>query len=537
MSGILSLLLGRCLCDRYRVDSVLGTGGMGAVCRAFDVRLERHVAIKVVTAVAPDAEEAELLKARFLREATAAARLRHPNVVTVHDFGTDPGLGIDFLVMEMLAGEDLAARMRRAGGPLPVEETVEILREGGMGLAAGHRAGLVHRDVKPGNIYLVAEPGGWEVKVLDFGIAQLRDATAGTPARLTRFAAPHTPRYASPEQLALGNAALTPATDVFSWALTGVEMLGGEYPDGLNATTDPKAAARCLKRLLARRPEIPLPLAAVLRRSLRLEPEGRYPDADAFLDALDGWDRPPSTGAAAAGYASIVPGPPAAEPRPFAPAAVADDERTVIAPPFAIPTPAPAPYVPPYAAPAPAPQPAAPASAPAAGAESTDSPPAPKRRFRLRPAGWLLIFALLSGLAAWAALSLPPIQPEGRETYAPGTGPVTVPPAGGRELAREEFDRARKIDVPVGRTVYAVIIASFTPDQIDEARELQKRLADRGIPAGLANDAVYPELRRGYIALIGGPYTDVGDATALLGVARTTIADDAFLKHLTLRRP
>ncbi|HEX8907354.1 MAG TPA: hypothetical protein VF771_21055, partial [Longimicrobiaceae bacterium] len=80
MSGILALLLGRRLCDRYRVDSVIATGGMGAVCRAFDLNLERHVAVKVMTAIAPDADEAGRLKLRFHREATAAARLRHPNV-------------------------------------------------------------------------------------------------------------------------------------------------------------------------------------------------------------------------------------------------------------------------------------------------------------------------------------------------------------------------------------------------------------------------------------------------------------------------
>ncbi|HEX2092627.1 MAG TPA: serine/threonine-protein kinase, partial [Longimicrobiaceae bacterium] len=280
MSGILTLLMGRTLCDRYRIDSVIGAGGMGAVCRAYDAKLEREVAIKVMTAVVPDPGELERLRGRFYREARAAARLRHPNVVTVHDYGTDPSLGIDFLVMELLVGEDLAARMRRAGGPLPVVEALEILREAAMGLAAGHRVGLVHRDVKPGNLYLVAERVGWEVKILDFGIAQMDAPEDGTVTRLTVAAAPHTPRYASPEQLR-GETALTPATDVYSLALTGVEMLVGRYPEGVNTDPTDRAAVRALKAVVTGPPELSIGAASVLRRALRIDPAARYPDAGA----------------------------------------------------------------------------------------------------------------------------------------------------------------------------------------------------------------------------------------------------------------
>ena len=277
---------------------------MGAVCRAHDTRLEREVAVKVMTAVVTDADEQARLRERFYREARSAARLRHPNVVTVHDFGTDPALGIDFLVMELLAGEDLAARMRRAGGPLAPSEALEIAREAAMGLAAGHRAGLVHRDVKPGNLFLASDGGQRRVKVLDFGIAQVAASDAETVTRLTVFGAPHTPRYASPEQLR-GAGALTPASDVYSLALTIVEALLGAYPDGLNTAEHGAASAAVLARLRQRNPGVPPQVTDALTRALAVDPGRRPADADAFLAALDGAsiDSPPIEGSERGGRA------------------------------------------------------------------------------------------------------------------------------------------------------------------------------------------------------------------------------------------
>ncbi|HEU4562221.1 MAG TPA: protein kinase [Longimicrobium sp.] len=555
MSGILALLLGRHLCDRYRVDSVIATGGMGSVCRAYDLKLERHVAVKVITAVAPDEDEAGRLRTRFHREATAAARLRHPNVVTVHDFGTDPGLGIDFLIMEMLAGEDLSARMRRAGGPLPVDEAVEIMREAGMGLAAGHRAGLVHRDVKPANIYLVAEPGGWEVKVLDFGIAQVRAQDGNeTMHRLTQFGVPHTPRYASPEQLSGGE--VTPASDVYSLALTGLEMLGGTYPDGLNSTGDDREAARRVKRMLAQRgDDVPLRLAAVLRRSLRLDASARFQDADDFLDALDEWTKaPPADPAHAAGYASIVPG---AMPAPqrvgsaHVPptAAFADDDRTMIAGPnlpgspplrssVALAMAGSAPLSPPM--PPAAQQGAAPAHAPAPAPGDTTADPAapkPRRRIRIRPAGWALILVVLLVIAL---VVFRPMERAGAiRTGEPNTDlPVPrITPPGGAELAPEEFRRVTGgSEFKAGDVMYVVMLASFTPEQADEARALRDRIRESGVDVGVANSEVYPELRDGWVVVLAGPYPTRNEAEQ----ARVELNDrfgDALVKRVTLRRP
>ena len=539
MYGIAGLLTGRTLAGRYLIEAVIGRGGMGAVYRAADERLSRAVAVKVVGAVTNDPAEVEHLRARFHREARAAARLRHPNVVTVHDFGTDPAVGIDFLVMELLAGEDLCARMRRAGGPLAVDEAVEILREGGMGLAAGHRAGMVHRDVKPGNIYLVAEPGGWEVKLLDFGIAQVRaDSGGDTMTRLTRFGAPHTPRYASPEQLT-GGAELSPASDVYSLALTGLEMLSGAHPEGLNATGDDKLAARTVRRLLQERPEIPLRLAAVLRRSLRLDPVMRFANADQFLDELNDWESSPSS--AGGGYASILPFPAAASGSRSggaAPASTPVDDGTAYADPLSFRPAAAMPPPPVLASPPVLGQPAPPAPA-----DLTAAAPAaekPRRRVRIRPAGWLVIILLLSCLFAAALIMLDrPSRPASRPRRPVEQVEIPPPePAGGPRLAPAEFDRVTgKVGYKRGDTAYVVVAGSFTPDQMDQAERMLRKARDEGFGAGLANAAVYPQLRDGYVVVVVGPYADRPGAQGALPAVRERVAADAFVKRVTIRRP
>ena len=289
MYGIEGLLAGRTLTDRYLIREVIGRGGMGAVYRAHDQRLGREVAVKVVTVAAPDPESHARLRSRFQREARAAARLHHPNIVSVYDFGTDPGLGLDFLVMELLRGEDVASRLSRKGPP-PIGASIQILQQAARGLAVGHRAGLIHRDVKPGNLFL--EPGDgdgeFRVKVLDFGIAEIATAGDATLTHLTVIGrSPFSPAFASPEQLR-GEARLSPATDVFSLGAVGYYLVTGHRAF---TEVDPREmvieVSRALAALPARAASAPPALLDVIRRSLAPHPDDRFPDAGAFAAALD----------------------------------------------------------------------------------------------------------------------------------------------------------------------------------------------------------------------------------------------------------
>ncbi|CAN5770686.1 hypothetical protein BH23GEM5_BH23GEM5_28850 [soil metagenome] len=285
MSGFERLLTGRALVDRYRIEEVIGRGGFAAVYRATDQRLGRTVAVKVMTVAAPDADARDRLQARFNREARVAASLQHPNVATVYDFGTDPELELDFLVMELLQGEDLAARLARSGAP-PLEEALRILRDAARGIAAGHHGGLIHRDVKPGNIFLAMRdrPDSFRVCVLDFGIARFTvPGNDATP--LTRGAAPHSPGYASPEQLQ-GGVDLTPASDVFSLGVVAYHVLSGERPFAQGEIAH-AASLEALPPLGTRNPAVPPAVEAVVQRALAYAPEDRFPDAQAMADALD----------------------------------------------------------------------------------------------------------------------------------------------------------------------------------------------------------------------------------------------------------
>jgi serine/threonine protein kinase len=289
MYGIAGLLTGRTLCGRYRIDAVIGRGGMGAVYRASDERLGRSVAVKVIGIVAHDEDDHVRLQGRFLREAKAAAALHHPNVVSVYDFGTDAEVGLDFLVMELLHGEDLAVRLARTGPP-PMNVALSILRQAARGLAAGHRVGLVHRDVKPGNLFLETSdhPDEPHVRVLDFGIAQV-SGEEGTMTHLTEYGrSPFSPAYASPEQMR-GDDRLTPASDVFSLAAVGYNLLTGTRPF---TSTDAAQMARevddAVRRLPERAPALPPHVRGTLVRALSIAPAARFADAALLADALNG---------------------------------------------------------------------------------------------------------------------------------------------------------------------------------------------------------------------------------------------------------
>src|SRR4051812_16155442 len=156
----------------YRVLAVLGAGGMGIVFRAEDPQLARLVALK---AMLPALAASDSARQRFLREARAAAAIKHDHIVTIHQVGEDRGA--PFLAMEFLEGEPLDARLQREG-KLPVAEVLRIGREIALGLAAAHKRELIHRDIKPANVWLEGDPGalatgvGGRVKILDFGLAR-----------------------------------------------------------------------------------------------------------------------------------------------------------------------------------------------------------------------------------------------------------------------------------------------------------------------------------------------------------------------------
>jgi tRNA A-37 threonylcarbamoyl transferase component Bud32 len=349
MAGLESLLKGRELAGRYRIEEVIGRGGMGAVYRATDTRLGRPVAVKVITASAGnDPEVRERLRARFKHEAASAARLpKHPNAVTVHDYGTDEELGLDFIVMELLEGEDLASRLQRSGPP-PMAEALRILQEAARGVHVGHRAGLIHRDVKPGNVFLVRHGGEDEVRVLDFGIAKAmaEEGEDTASAGLTHDGrAPLSPAYASPEQL-LGDRRLTPASDVFSLGALGFQLLTGSRPFTEGDRNRMAAGMEVpIPSLRARNPQVPEEVEAIVRRALLPDPAQRYENAGALADALAS----PLRRLADSPLAGVVPGAAsigvlsmddddddrtvAAGPASFGGAA--DDDRTMLAPPSA----------------------------------------------------------------------------------------------------------------------------------------------------------------------------------------------------------
>jgi len=278
MSSFEQLLIGRQVADRYTIESLVGRGGMGAVFRAADARLERPVALKVLSLPPLPAQETSRMRARFQREARAAAAIVHPNVVTIYDYGTDQKLDLDYLCMELLEGTDLLGVME-AEGPLAPEHVISLLRQAAEGLAAGHARGIVHRDVKPGNLFLSRLGAAEAVRVLDFGIAQL-SAAPETLTRLTQLGmAPQSPAYASPEQ-ERGEGVLTPATDVYSLGLTALALLTGapqRIAPGTTQALDFGPFGEHVRRI---------GLESVIRQCLRLNPAERYRDAAAVSEAL-----------------------------------------------------------------------------------------------------------------------------------------------------------------------------------------------------------------------------------------------------------
>lgn len=265
---------------RYHVERLLGRGGMGAVYLARDLQLDRPVALKVLpTAVADDS----VLRDRFLRETRLAASFSHPNIVPVHAVEEQEGL-LAF-AMGFVEGESLAERVARSG-PLTGRETVRLLQDVAYALAYAHARGVVHRDIKPDNVMIERATG--RALVMDFGIAR-RASTAPQPADgLTRVGeVVGTPEYMSPEQ-ATGDA-IDGRSDLYSlglvawFALTGrTAMAGGNTQQVLV-----RQLTELLPPIATERPDLPAALAALIDRCLAKDPEARFPDAAALVDALE----------------------------------------------------------------------------------------------------------------------------------------------------------------------------------------------------------------------------------------------------------
>jgi WD40 repeat protein len=280
----------------YRVLQVLGSGGMGVVFRAEDVQLKRQVALKVMK---PDAVGKPAARQRFLREAQAAAALEHEHIVPIYQVG-EAG-GVPFLAMQWLKGMSLEERLKRPGA-LSVPQVLRLARQMACGLAAAHERGLVHRDIKPGNLWLEPEHGG-HVRILDFGLAR----AVADDAHLTQSGTVvGTPAYMAPEQ-ARGEK-IDPRCDLFSLGVVLYRLATGQLPFRGTTTlavltslaTDTPAPPRQVN------PAVPVALSELIVQLLSKEPAKRPQSAREVADRLQALERQPAAPAVPPAQAPTV---------------------------------------------------------------------------------------------------------------------------------------------------------------------------------------------------------------------------------------
>lgn len=274
-------LLGKTLAGKYRIEDRLSEGGMGTVYRGTHVLMDKTVAVKVLR---PSLAADEKIVARFSREARAASRISHPHALSVTDFGEAED-GVVFLVMEYLDGKTLK-QIIREDGPMALPRTVEILRQIGGALDAAHSEGVVHRDLKSDNIMLLSSSGTDYSKVLDFGIAKIKEADGAYDPGLT---APDlvigTPQYMSPEQCSQ-SPDIDARSDIYSLGVILYELLVGHVP-----FTGESPTAIMLKHLQEPAPsvsdertDVPSSVANVISRALEKKPEDRYQTVNELVE-------------------------------------------------------------------------------------------------------------------------------------------------------------------------------------------------------------------------------------------------------------
>lgn len=257
---------------KYQLRGELGKGAMGVVYLGFDPALEREVAIKVMGGATVSDPE---LKKRFEVEAKASAKLQHPNIVTVYDFGYD-GQGAPYMAMELLKGQDLEQRIRR--NPLTFREKLEVMAQTCRGLAHAHKNGIVHRDIKPANIFITE---GGEAKIMDFGVARLQQSSHTQTGAVLGTA-----DYMSPEQIR--GAKVDGRSDIFSVGVILYRLLSNKKP-----FTGENIQAVFFKVLNEEAPELVLPdgnempeLQAIVDKALSKTAEERYTSADDLADDI-----------------------------------------------------------------------------------------------------------------------------------------------------------------------------------------------------------------------------------------------------------
>ena len=300
--------IGRVLQGRYQLESLLGMGAMGEVYRAIDLQLAQPCAVKLVF---PGAVFSLHAHRRFVNEARVVSRLFHPNIVEVRDFDEDAD-GTKFLVMELLEGQDLHELLSHKGR-LPLLRAMEIVRAVGAALQHAHNMGIVHRDVKPNNIFLsgrawrdgrspreLGDGDGEQIKVLDFGLAKLLtdperesegdgDSGSGPGPQLTQGIIIGTPAYLSPEATAMDSSGVDARSDQWSLAVVAYQLLAGRLPFG---NPNPHRLCQMIRseepvRLRTLVPSLPEHIDAAIHAALSKQREDRFAKVQEFIRSLD----------------------------------------------------------------------------------------------------------------------------------------------------------------------------------------------------------------------------------------------------------